>query len=79
MRPATGYRGRCFESLGPSYSPRDQPITVPLRPGTEYYICGDVPRSVENSGTELLVGIAFLCHQDRPYHAHAFSPLPSRR
>ncbi len=51
-------------------------VVVPLGPGTEYYVRGDVPRSIDNTGDEPLFGIVFLCHVDRPCHAHAFSHRP---
>lgn len=52
------------------------PINIPLGPGSEYYVRGDVTRTVENIGDEPLFGIGFLCHVDRPCHAHAFSHRP---
>jgi hypothetical protein len=54
------------------------PITVPLRPGTEYYVRQDVQRSVVSSRDQPLFGVATLCHIDRPCHAHAFSHKPSQ-
>lgn len=54
-------------------APEDTPLTVPLRPGSEFYLRGDVPRSVENTGDVPLFGISMRCHVDRPCHAHAFS------
>jgi mannose-6-phosphate isomerase-like protein (cupin superfamily) len=54
----------------------DEPVAVPIGPGTEYYVRGDVPRAVENTGSKPLVGILFQCHVDRPCHAHAFSHRP---
>ncbi|MEE2725615.1 MAG: hypothetical protein VX792_00965 [Candidatus Latescibacterota bacterium] len=50
-----------------------EPVSIPLGPGSEYYVRGDVTGTVENTGDEPLFGIGFLCHVDRPCHAHAFS------
>jgi oxalate decarboxylase/phosphoglucose isomerase-like protein (cupin superfamily) len=71
----------CLKGTGilkawPDHTPKDQPFTVSLRLGTEYYVRGDVPRTVENTGAEPLFGIAFMCHIDRSCHAHEFSHQP---
>jgi len=52
------------------------PISIPLNPGSEFYVRGDVPRTIESSSDDPLFGIAFLCHVDRPCHTHAFSHRP---
>lgn len=52
------------------------PVTVPLQPGTEYYVRQDVKRSVVSSRNQPLFGVATFCHIDRPCHAHAFSHKP---
>jgi oxalate decarboxylase/phosphoglucose isomerase-like protein (cupin superfamily) len=68
--------GKGILKAWPGHTPKDEPFTVLLRPGTEYYVRGDVPRTVENTGDEPLFGITFLCHVDRPCHAHEFSHQP---
>ena len=60
----------------PKNVPEDEPITVRIRPGTEFYVRNDIPRTIENTGTEPLFGVSMFCHVDRPCHAHAFSHGP---
>ena len=69
-------RGQGVFKAWPQYVPEDEPVTIPLRPGTEYYVRNDVPRTIENTGSEPLFGIFFFCHVDRPCHAHSFSHKP---
>ncbi|MFH1566353.1 MAG: hypothetical protein ABIL09_00015 [Gemmatimonadota bacterium] len=60
----------------PERAPADEPVEVRLRPGSEFYVRGDVPHAVESTGPEPLFGIFLFCHLDRPCHAHAFSHRP---
>ena len=69
-------RGEGVFRAWPEHVPEDQPVSVRLRPGTEFYVRGDVPHSVENDGSEPLFGIFTFCHLDRPCHAHFFSHGP---
>ena len=62
--------------LWPPKLPGGESLALPLGPGTEFYVRGDVPRALENTGTEPFFGVSFLCHVDRPCHAHAFSHRP---
>ena len=66
-------RGRGILRVWPAEVDDAEPVSIPLGPGSEYYVRGDVTRTVENTGDEPLFGIGFLCHVDRPCHAHAFS------
>jgi mannose-6-phosphate isomerase-like protein (cupin superfamily) len=80
--PETGHEAfHCLQGEGElrlwlPASRADEPVAVPLRAGTEYYVRGDVRRSVVSSADAPLFGIALLCHIDRPCHAHAFSHRP---
>ena len=65
--------GRGIFRAWPPCVPEDEPVTVRLRPGSEYYVRRDIRRTIENDGTEPLFGIFTFCHVDRPCHAHAFS------
>jgi hypothetical protein len=82
--PCTGHEafhvlsGGGLLRLWPTHAPADHPLVVPLRPGSEYYVRGDVPRSVESGSGEPLFGIALFCHVDRPCHAHAMSHPPGQ-
>ena len=69
-------RGRGILRVWPAEVDDAEPVSIPLGPGSEYYVRGDVTRTVENTGDEPLFGIGFLCHVDRPCHAHAFSHSP---
>ena len=69
-------RGQGILHYWPPQAADGEPRSMPLGPGSEYYVRGDVPRSIENTGAEPLFGIALFCHVDRPCHAHAFSHQP---
>ena len=80
--PATGdeafhtLRGEGLVRVWPEGVPEDEPITLRLRPGVEYYVRYDIPRTVECTGSEPLFGVFFFCHVERPCHAHRFSHPP---
>lgn len=80
--PATGHeafhclRGRGRLKAWPQHGPEGEPLVVELRPGSEFYVRGDVRRTVESAGAEPLFGIFMFCHVDRPCHAHHFSHRP---
>lgn len=70
-------QGRGIFKAWPQNVSEEEPIIVKLRPGTEVYVRGDVPHTVENTGQEPLFGVFLRCHMDRPCHAHGtFSHLP---
>ena len=64
-----------LKAWSPRVSDKD-PVAVPLQPGTEFYVRGDIPHSVQNTGSKPLFGIFMHCHIDRPCHAHYFSHPP---
>ena len=80
--PVTGHeafhclRGQGTLEVWPGDGGRSDPRTLPLQPGSEYYVRGDVTRAVRCTGDEPLFGVVVLCHLDRPCHAHAFSHAP---
>lgn len=80
--PVGGHEAfHCLEGEGifrawPKQVPDDEPVEVRLRPGSEFYVRGDIPHAVENAGADPLFGIFLFCHVDRPCHAHAFSHRP---
>ncbi len=82
--PSEGHEAfHCLKGTGvlkawPDNTPQNEPFTIPLRQGTQYYVRGDVPRTIESSGDEPIFGIAFLCHIDRPCHAHELSHEPGQ-
>ena len=69
-------RGEGIFRAWPQFVPADEPITIRIRPGTEYYVRHDIPRTIENTGSEPLFGAITLCHLERPCHAHYFSHEP---
>ena len=69
-------RGEGVFKAWPQYVPEDEPVTIRLRPGTEFYVRGDIPHSIENDGSEPMFGIFTFCHVNRPCHAHYFSHEP---
>ena len=80
--PVEGHEAfHCLEGLGtlriwlPGAGDAE-PLSVPLRPGSEYYVRGDVPRAVESDGQTPIFGIFFFCHLDRPCHVHTLSHRP---
>jgi mannose-6-phosphate isomerase-like protein (cupin superfamily) len=80
--PSTGHeafhvlRGEGLFRAWLPHLPDGAPLEARLRPGSEYYVRGDVPRTVVSTGDEPLFGIALLCHVDRPCHAHTLSHPP---
>ncbi len=60
----------------PPNVPQNEPIVVPIRPGSEYYVRFDIPRTIQCTSAEPLFGVVFQCHVKRPCHAHSFSHKP---
>ena len=76
--PATGdeafhcLRGEGLFRCWPENVPEEEPITVKSRPGSEYYVRYDIPRTIEGTSAEPMFGVFMFCHMERPCHAHAF-------
>ncbi|AWT60333.1 MAG: hypothetical protein CMN58_06145 [Solibacterales bacterium] len=82
--PATGdeafhcLRGEGLFRAWPKNVPDKEPIEVRIRPGSEYYVRHDIPRTIENTGSEPLFGIFMFCHVERPCHAHPLYIAPGK-
>ena len=62
--PVQGHEAfHCLEGLGTlrvwlPCAGDAEPVSLPLRPGSEYYVRGDVPRAVESDGPTPIFGIS---------------------
>jgi len=82
--PVSGHEAfHCLSGEGtltawPQHGAGEEPVTVTLKAGSEFYVRGDVRRTVQSREAEPLFGIFMYCHVDRPCHTHYFSHEPGQ-